>query len=200
MNDEMTICGQDYKLYVDYDRGKYHYLDLPCKVTCMRARVDRDLVRPCRLGLRYQDRVAVGRLVPGLICAGISAAGTFLDGTRGNDRVLFVNFVRGYMHHDLQTPLVCPADPRVTDYADWLYKYVRCGLAHGFALEWGHIENSLVIAYVGISTSGQPQINQDELVEDFAREWNRYLDAVRAAPADPLALKFGRRFDEIFHD
>ena len=29
----MIICGQDYTLYVDYDRSKYHYLDLTGKIT-----------------------------------------------------------------------------------------------------------------------------------------------------------------------
>jgi hypothetical protein len=88
----------------------------------------------------------------------------------------------------------------VTDYADWLYRYVRCGLAHAFALEWGHIENSRLGAYLGLSASGQPQINQDELVEDFATGWSRYLDDVAVAPAGALAAKFANRFDAVFHD
>ena len=104
------------------------------------------------------------------------------------------------MHHDLQTPLAYAADPRVTDYADWFYLYVRCGLAHSFALEWGHIENSRLGTYRSLSASGQPQINQDELLADFARGWSRYLDAVAGAPVDPLALNFARRFAAIFHD
>src|ERR1700680_1769539 len=192
------ICGQNYTLYVDYDRGKFQYLDLAGKITYMRERVDRDLIRPCRLALRYQDRVAVGLLVPGLVCAGVSAAATFLNGARalrGHDQAVFVDFVRNYMHSDLQRPLDNPTDPKVSNYADWLYRYVRCGLAHSFVLEWGHIENSHLGAYVTLSASGQPQINQDELVQDFAKGWERYLDIVAAAPTDPLARKFEHRFD-----
>jgi hypothetical protein len=104
------------------------------------------------------------------------------------------------MHLDLQGTLVNPTDPRVSDYADWLYRYVRCGLAHAFVLEWGHIEDSRLGAYVKLSASGQPQINQDELVQDFARAWGRYLDLVAASPADPVARKFACRFDAVFHD
>jgi hypothetical protein len=195
----MIICGQDYTLYVDYDRGKFRSLDLPGKITYMRERVDRDLLRPCRLALQYQDRVAVGLVVPGLVCAGISAAATFLNGGRAG-KASFVDFVRRYMHLDLRRTLVNPTDPRVSDYADWLYLYVRCGLAHAFVLEWGHIDNSRLGAYLGLSAAGQPQINQDELVEDFARAWNRYLDEVVAAPTDSLARKFASRFDAVFHD
>jgi hypothetical protein len=179
------------------------FLDPAGKITYMRERVDRDLIRPCRLALQLQDCVAVGLLVPGLICAGVSAAATFLNGADagpGQDRAVFVSFVRSYMHHDLQNALAHPTDRRVTDYADWLYLYVRCGLAHAFALVWGHIENSRLGTYVSLSASGQPQINQDELVADFASGWDRYLDAVAAAPTDPLALKFARRFDPVFHD
>ena len=58
------ICGFDYTLYVDYDRGLYHHLDLPGKVQYMRLRVDRDLVSGCRSLLRSQPQVAVGLLVP----------------------------------------------------------------------------------------------------------------------------------------
>jgi len=199
---EMVICGNDYTLYVDYDRGKYIFLDLQGKVTYMRARVERDLVGPCRIALRYQHRVAVGLLVPGLVCAGVSAAGTFLNGARlrGRDQALFVNFVRVYMHPDLQRPLTNPADLQTANYADWLYRSVRCGLAHAFALEWGHIENSRLGSYVNISADGQPQINQNALVEDFAAAWNRYLGDVVGDPASLLAQRFAMRFDAIFHD
>jgi hypothetical protein len=141
----MIICGHDYRLYVDYDRGEFHRLDLPGKVAYMRARVERDLIRPCRLAIRVQSRVAVGLLVPGLVCAGISAAGTFLNGARAGprqDRTVFLRFVRQYMHADFQRPLANPNDKSVSIYADWLYGYIRCGLSHAFALEWGHIENS----------------------------------------------------------
>lgn len=178
-------------------------MDLPGKIEYMRARVHRDLIRPCRLALRYQDRVAVGLLVPGLVCAGISAAATFLNGARARrarDQAIFVDFVRDYMHPDLQQPLTHPTDQNVSTYADWLYRYVRCGLAHGFALEWGHIENFRLGAYINRSAAGQPQINQDELVEDFARGWSRYLDAVNIAPTGPLARNFEIRFDAVFHD
>jgi hypothetical protein len=199
----MIICGQEFTLYLDYDRGKFNHLDLPGKVFYMRERVDRDLIRPCQLAIRCQGRVSVALLVPGLICGGISAAATFLNGARtkpGQDQVVFVDFVRRYMHPDLQVPLVSPTDQRVKDYADWLYLYVRCGLAHGFALEWGHIENSRVLPYLGLSATGQPQINQDELVMDFARGWNRYLDATTIDPVGPLARKFTTRFDAVFND
>jgi len=123
-----------------------------------------------------------------------------VSGGPATDRELFVNFVRNYMHSDLHTPLACPSDARVTDYADWLYLYVRCGLAHAFALEWGHIESFRLGSYIRLSATGQPQINQDELVDDFARGWNRFLIAVAGAPADQISLQFAHRFDEVFHD
>jgi hypothetical protein len=199
----VIICGHEYTLYVDYDRGSFHYLDLLGKVSYMRGRVDRDLLRPCRLALRVQRRVAVGLLVPSLICAGISAAGTFLNGARarsGEDRPVFLEFVRRYMHADFQGALTNPSNRTISTYADWLYAYIRCGLSHAFALEWGHIENSGLGAYLRLSTVGQPQINQDALVEDFARGWERYLDDVAADPTAKIARDFSERFGEIFHD
>jgi hypothetical protein len=201
---EVSICGQKYTLYVDYDRSKFHYLDLPGKVTYMRKRVNRDLVGPCRLALRHQRRLAVGLVVPAAVCAGISAASTFLNGDRAErrqDQTVFVNFVRQYMAPDFQRPQKHPNDPRISNFADWLYCNVRCGLSHGFDLEWGHIESRHSLqTYLGISTMRQPQINQDQLLKDFARGWNRYLDEVAASPASQLAQKFERRFNAVFHD
>lgn len=75
----MMICGCDYTLYVDYDRGKYGHLDLDGKLTYIRERVCRDLISPCRFLLQSRDCIAVGLVVPGLVCAGFSAAATFLN-------------------------------------------------------------------------------------------------------------------------
>jgi hypothetical protein len=92
----------------------------------------------------------------------------------------------------------------IRTFADWLYACVRCELSHSFALEWGHIEGPDRMAgiYVDISQrTGQPRINQNEFLEDFARGWNRYLgDVEGAAHTDPLRLNFMRRFDMVFHD
>jgi hypothetical protein len=200
----MLICGHDFTLYVDYDRGNFWRLDFAGKILYMRARVDRDLIRPCRTAIDCQHRVAVGLLVPGLVCAGISAAATFLNGERAvprTDQAVFVRFIRDYMHADLRRGLRHPTDQRVADYADWLYCYVRCGLTHAFALEWGHIEGAGLGAYIGLSQRAEPQVNQNDLVDDFARAWNAFLDAVAAAPRhDALAQNFARRFDQVFHD
>jgi hypothetical protein len=200
----MIICGHDFTLYVDYDRGNFGRLDLSGKVTYMHARVERDLIQPCRLAVKVSDRVAVGLLVPGLICSGISAASTFLHGRRaqrpGEDARFFKTFVRDYMHQELVQQLACP-DRRVKNYIDWLYHNVRCGLSHSFALEWGHIEGPNLGAYVALSAATQqPSINQNEFVEDFARGWTRYLGQVAAAPNDQTAVKFQQRFDAVFHD
>jgi hypothetical protein len=105
------------------------------------------------------------------------------------------------MHADLRRTLHHPADARITDHADWLYSYIRCGLSHAFVLEWGHIEGPPALTgYIGQSHTGQPQINQNELVEDFARGWDRYLQEVAHDPVCAVGQNFERRFDQVFHD
>jgi hypothetical protein len=204
----MIIRGHDYTLYVDYDRGHFGRLvDVADRVTYMSARVERDLVQACRFALKFQDSVAVGLLVPGLVCSGISAAATFLHGReagRGEDGRFFKTFVREYMRQDLQQVVPHPTDPNVTDYTydDWLYHYVRCGLSHSFALVWGHIEGRNSMAgYVDLSpTTGQPRINQDGFLDDFVQGWNTYLLDVASNANAKLTHDFETRFGQIFHD
>jgi hypothetical protein len=199
----MIICGHDYTLYVDYDRGNLGRLDLAGKVTYMSARVERDLIQPCRFALKFQDLVAVGLLVPGLVCSGISAAATFLHGQQagsGQDAIFFKAFVHEYMPR-LQRAITHPTDTRVNNYGDWLYHYVRCGLSHSFALEWGHIEGPNLGTYVALSaTTGEPQINQNEFVNDFVLGWNKYLVEVSSILKPQLTRDFEARFGQIFHD
>lgn len=117
-----------------------------------------------------------------------------------------MSFVHSYLHSDLSKKLSLPAGlrhsgRRIDDYADWLYVCVRCGLSHAFALELGHIEQPPELqTYVGLTSAGQPQINQQELVENSASGWAKYLDDVAALRNAAISKRFEARFDEVFHD
>lgn len=200
----IRIGAHDYTLYGDYDRGYYHLLTLAEKIVYMRARVERDLIKPCRIALRFAECIHVGLLVPTLICSGISAAGTFQNGQKappGQDRNYFVGFVHGYMSAIFQDRAGDPSCPTDT-YADWLYRHVRCALSHGFKLGWGRIEGRQLGGHiVPHPVAGEPQIDQHWLLDDFASGWRAYLSAVSAGGAGTdIAHKFEARFDELFHD
>jgi len=203
----IRIGSHDYTLYGDYDRGYYHLLK-SCeeKIIYMRARVERDLIKPCRIALRFADcmHVHVGLLVPTLVCSGISAASTFQNGQeapKGRDRAYFVGFVHRYMGAIFQDMANDPNHPKNDTYADWLYRHVRCGLSHGFRLSWGRIEGrNLGAQILPHPASGEPQIDQHWLLEDFANGWMAYLTATSAGAGTDIADKFEARFDQLFHD
>ena len=107
----------------DYDRGYYHLLDLEGKIAYMRARVARDLIKPCRIALCFSEHIHVGLLVPTLICSGISAASTFQNGREapwGQDQSYFVGFVHSYMDSIFKQNAADPKKPKDDTYADWL--------------------------------------------------------------------------------
>lgn len=193
----MLIEGQEYTLLKDYDTGKYHYLSFEGKLTYLRSRVDLILIEPLRKIVPSLLENTLGLVLTTAICAGISAAGTYLKGRRalrGKDKKYFVDFVKKYMDSRLQQEAI---DQK--SWADWLYDDVRCGLAHNFTIMNGGIEVQ-VRQYVELKQSG-PEINPEMFLEDFAKGWSNYLEGVaKAGPSKELGHLFEQRFDQVFHD
>jgi hypothetical protein len=193
----MKIDGTDYTLFIDYDRGKYGKLMFQGKVTYLEARVQRILLRPCMTSMKTILESDLGLVVPTAICAGISAASTFLNGTeakRGKDKIFFLGFVKRYMNKILQDNISCGGT-----WADWMYTELRCGLAHSFAIEKGGVEYEIP-GYVEDKRCG-PEMKPSKLLDDFSGGWSRYLDDVRTdGPKKGLGQLFETRFDKIFHD
>jgi hypothetical protein len=195
----MKIDGHEFRLLRDYDRGQYKYLSFKGKAEYLENRVKLILIDPCRTAMKaaaVQD-AGLGFILTTGICAMVSAAGTFLMGGRapkGKDKKSFVDFVHAYMDPDLQDVISSYG----MTWADWLYDDVRCGLAHGFVIHVGGIE--INAKYLEIKPCG-PEICCQQLLEDFAQGWGRYLvDVRRDGKGIGLGTLFERRFDEIFHD
>ncbi len=161
----------------------------------MRERVKMVLLDPCRKALDVADEIHVGLIVPTIICGGISAASTFLNGQSapgGQDGAYFKSFVLRYMNGSLQN------DPGIGGtWADWMYSKLRCGLAHAFTIESGGVETQGPYLVPG---SPDPKMNLRLLLDDFENGWNRMLDDVVTTPADQLAKNFVTRFDRVFQD
>jgi len=191
----VIIDGQDYTLLKDYDAGKYKHLTFDGKVIYLGARVERILIAPCREAMKTPGN-DLGLILATAVCAGISAASTFYEGREvgpRENRQFFVAFVSRYMRLASQS-----AKPGLS-WVEWLYKDVRCGLAHNFTVLSGGIEYE-VTSYTEVKTYG-PEINPLELLQDFAEGWSKYLSDVRRdGSGKGLGEKFAARFDQVFHD
>jgi len=192
----VNIDGHDYQLFKDYDTGKFKYLTFEGKIAYLAARVDKILIGPCREAMKTSGN-DLGLVLATAVCAGISAASTFYNGRRanpGDDKKLFTDFVMCYMQLPHQKP-----EPRMS-WVEWLYRDVRCGLAHSFTIMNGGIEYEVSPAYTEIKNYG-PEIEPRELLRDFAEGWSKYLsDVKRDGPVQGLGAKFAVRFDQIFYD
>jgi hypothetical protein len=197
MRGGMDIDGVSYTLLKDYDKGKYKHLTFCGKVSYLDARVARILINPCREAMNSESKGDLGLILATAVCAGISAASTFLHGQRaprGKDKQYFLKFVRRYMNPVLQN-----IGPSRKTWATWLYEHVRCGLAHSFAVETGGIEYE-VSSYVDLKPYG-PEVDPSQLLEDFARGWQAYLRDVRhGGVSSALGASFDCRFSQVFHD
>jgi len=195
--DSVKIEGHEFSLLRDRDQGSYGRLSFQGKVTYLDRRVDGILISPCQNEMKRAIEMDTGLILVTAICAGISAAGTFLHGCRGRgkDQAFFVGFVRGYMK-----PLLTNSGPEGwANWAEWLYKDIRSGLAHSFTIEKGGMKLEPV-PYVRIANHG-PEIHAPTLLNDFADGWKRYLNDVRnGGQTGPLGKKFNDRFDAVFHD
>ncbi len=194
----MVIDGIEYTLLRDYDQAKgiYKHLTFDGKITYLDSRVQKILTRPCAAAMNTALKTDLGLILTTAICAGISAAGTFLSGgrVRGKDKQYFLSFVKIYMDPVLQNPVAGD-----TTWADWLYGHVRCGLAHSFAIDLGGVEFE-ISEYVELKRCG-PEISPAHLLADFAQGFLRYLQDVRnSGPTGKLGADFEKRFEKIFHD
>lgn len=195
----MIIDGVECTLLRDYDQEHkiYHHLSFDGKVKYLHGRIEMILLKPARTAMKEALRTDLGFILTTAICAGISAAGPFLKGRRApprKDQQYFLDFVKAYMDPVLQDSI----KPGLT-WAEWLYGKVRCGLAHGYAIEYGGVEFE-VPNYVLVKTCG-PEMNPEHLLEDFAKGLSKYLqDVAKSGPTGDLGSKFEKRFIEIFHD
>jgi len=191
----MIINGVDYLLLKDYDKNNLPGLDFSGKVTYLRARVEFILTNPCKAATSVAavQNAGLGLILATGICAMISAASTFHSGERsGQDRAAFLAFVNKYMPQ-LKAKIV--ASPSIT-WAEWLYDDVRCGLAHGFTIKRGGIEDEPT--YLRETIHG-PEIGLSLLLADFENGWTRYLsDVERDGPTKGLGKLFERRFNAVF--
>jgi len=192
------IDNQDYSLFRDYDKGKFHFLSYEGRIEYLAARVRLSLTDPCEACMAEAETNYMGLILTTAICAGISAAGTFLRGKRaskkGEDKKFFVAFIARYMD-----PVLKEKYPHGGTWASWLYHRVRCGLSHGFAIDEGGIELGLD-SYVS-STSNGPELDPRRLLKDFTAGWSQYLQEVRAGgEQSDLGRRFKTRFDAVFYD
>lgn len=196
---DIYLNGILHSLFLDENRGRFRYLRFDDKVDWIRARVQLILIDPCREALKEAETNYLGLVAATAICAGISAAGSFMHGdleqwrgkkVRDSDR--FKRFIKTYMTGPKEQM------PKKL-WAVWLYSKVRCGLAHGFTIEEGGIDVALD-QYVRRQQNG-PQMNPNRLLEDFDAAWGTYLDHVRArGPRSALGRRFRERFDSIYRD
>ena len=188
---KVRIDNHEFTLFRDYDRGDYHRLTFSGKISYLRQRVDLILIRPCQNAMEDAQNNNMGLIVATAICAGISAASTFLHGKRasekGDDRRFFNDFVKGYM------------SPVIANESEWLYRKIRCGLSHNFTILEGGIEVSLG-SYVDKGRAEQ-EMDPQIFLDDFAQGWSQFLDEVRREGENSHPGKnFVKRFDEIFRD
>jgi len=202
------IEGLPFSLLRDADKQHLQQLTFIGKIEWLKARVNLVLISPLRSALNSWEQDQLGMVLVTGLCAGISAASTFLKGRRPRprqetDRDFFLDFVRLYM---APVEPVLNAAPNVTHWvgrpaatwAEWLYLYVRNGLAHAFTIEQGGFHHGLP-ALIDDSDPAEPVIDAARLLDAFERGWTAYLNDVRThGEQSLLGRAFTTRWDDLF--
>ena len=191
-----TIEGMQFTLLRDEDAPNLRKLQTPDgKLKWLEKRVDFALIKPCQKAMREAQDNDLGLVLMTGICAGISAASTFLHGRQpnkqGENKKFFVNFLTHYMDPDL-----CGQCGTGTTWHNWLYSHLRCSLSHAFVIDRGGFDFDLP-AYVN-SHCEEPKIDARRFLDDFKAGWKKYLNEIRGPNATDLRDKFTRRWDELF--
>ena len=209
---KVRCCIEDmpFTLLRGADKDKLKKLrTLDGKVRWLKERVKLVLINPFHKALVEDwEKDQLGMFLVSGLCAGISAAATFYKGKsapKGKDKAYFCEFVSNYIRPfepELgKRPKVQWIDPnrQPNNWAEWLYLYVRCGLAHAFVIEQGGFHKSLNSLISQADDPNEPVVAADRLLEAFDKGWSKYLsDVCSDGAASDKGEKFLRRWNELF--
>ena len=203
------IEGKDFTLYFDYDQlqgGKLSQLTDDGKIDWFRRRMQYVFLEPMvrlftakSLAYRQLNSTRPGDLPPrsfvigsfSLLLNGIEALGSFLTSRGATKKASFCTFISGYMGSwDVRVPTSPPADLK-----ELLWKHFRNGIAHGFCIDRGGIDNEaddqrwLIVA-------GTLEIGPNAFFRDFRTGAEQFFVALNNNPA--RRSRFLRRFREVY--
>jgi len=207
----IEIAGLEFTGFPGRDSANLRALDYTQRVRWLRYRFELVFLTPFQELRKLEcPDCYIWLCVVNLLCAAVEALSKFEF--TGTDRDCFVQFVEKYFSADFRQARLNLYDPRpqrragaVTP-AQHLYKYFRSGLAHSFCIEWGgilHHEDGapsyLFEANTGLGAEKSLGIVPRELVIDFLNAVDVFFRGLQASnAADPIALRFTQRFEEVF--
>ena len=214
------IEGKDFTLYYDYDQlrnGKLSQLTDDGKIEWFRLRMHYVFLEP--IGRLFRAKSPAYRELNStkpndlparsfviasfsLLLNGIEALGSFLT-TSSQNHVRFYAFIATYMSSwDVRVPSLYPT----ADLKTILWKDFRNGIAHGFGIQDGGIDNEAdtapggwrVVKDAGPSGSmtKRLEIGPNAFFRDFRAGVDQFFEAVRHSPVHRST--FLRRFQTIY--
>lgn len=216
------IEGQDFTLYYDYDQlrhGKLAQLTDDGKIEWFRLRMNFVFLEP--LSRLYQGKTPAYRalnstkqndlparsfVIPSfsVLLNGIEALGSFITSSSDN-RVRFFAFVKAYMKPWDTKVRNSPYHPQ-NDLKTILWDHFRNGIAHGFCIEGGGIDNEADMVPGGWrvvsdtqssgSTTKRLLIGPNVFFRDFRVGVDGFFEAARTDSASRAT--FLRRFRETY--
>ena len=119
---------------------------------------------------------------------GIEALGSFMTGKPSSNRGNFLAFIKTYMHEwDRNVPS--------GDLPELLWKHFRNGIAHGFCIQGGGIDNEADRTRWKES-HGHLHIGPNAFFEDFRMKVEQFFDDVQNS--QERRQRFLRRFQQVY--
>lgn len=195
------VCGKGYSGWKDYDRPVLEGdLCLEDRLAYLRSRLDLICFNSLdRVYLRSSSHHSAVNgpemsffiLGTTVICCAVEALGGFVLNNHRSNGVKFRAFLDKYM------PEWSASLSNGSTVRDWLWDNLRNGLAHGFVIKNGGMED-LKMARFQEQAPGKVLIHAEMLYQDLKVGKDRYIAEVAGKSDIPLTKNFEKHFQEVF--
>lgn len=169
------------------------------RVRWLKFRFSKVCLRPLNILLTLEKEAFIWLVVFDFTCSAINGLASFEF--QGGDGDMFRQFVTTHFKRlrTFTTKFNRPHSETEDDAAAALWKWFRCGISHGLAIEWGSISSTAnYVERRGLSPRKFMVIDPKEYIRDFKQACNDFFREAATWDGTPKGNIFKTHFENTF--